>query len=199
MDTDPSRLALITTYKCNWNCAYCIVDTHEKQKKSPISSYALFEKAKKVPAGSEVTLCGGEPGFLKEDQVEELLNLFKQKGCSLGLLTNGLFIKRYPQYLGQFDTVEYHCVESLEDDIEFPDLDQIKFNYLIIVTNENYDQVDGFLDRYPHIKFRIVSNSKRGEELKRYDGFKLLMKNKHRIREDSFSLLFSYNCNCEVS
>lgn len=145
-----------------------------------------------------VTLCGGEPGTLSEPEVKEVFNSLEEKKCEIDILTNGLFIKRYSQYLDRIDTVEYHCVENLEDNIEFPDLDQNKFNYLIIITNNNHTKVDAFLDRYPKIKFRLVCNSKQGESLKRSIGFNLLTRNKNKIAKSSFDFLFCYSCKSKV-
>lgn len=192
------RTAILTTYKCNWNCDYCLVDTHDKHKQSPINFLDLKKKINKLADNSLVTLCGGEPGTLSEPEVKEIFNSLEEKKCEIDILTNGLFIKRYSQYLDRIDTVEYHCVENLEDNIEFPNLDQNKFNYLIIITNNNYAKVDAFLDRYPKIQFRLVCNSKNRESLPRTIGFKVLMKNKHRIAKSSFGLLFSYQCKSKV-
>lgn len=195
---DRQRCAIVTTYKCNWNCEYCIIDTHDKQKNQPIYFVDLLKKINSVPNGFPVTLCGGEPGMLSPKEVKKVFLILENKNCEIDLLTNGLFIKRYPEYLSRLDKVEYHCAEELKNQIEFPNLDQNQFNYLVIVTKRNYKEVDDFLDRYPKIKFKLVCNSKYGERLPRPIGTKLLMKNKYRIDKNSFNFLFSYQCRSKV-
>lgn len=199
MTVKPDSFTIITTYNCNWDCSYCIIDTHKRNKVSPINKQMLLDKIALVTQNAEVSLSGGEPGLVDPETMAKVFDRLVELNCNIDVFTNGLFIKRYgDKYLQYIDELLYHCVEYLDHDIEFPDLDQERVTYVIIVTNDNHHQVDDFLDRYPHITFKLACNSKHGQTLTRGDAFKLFMRNKHRIDEDSFETLFRYHCDCNI-
>lgn len=188
---------ILTTYQCNWNCSYCIIDTHLKNATIPIDTSQLMEKIQNVEDDSYVCLTGGEIGLLHPEVVEEMFNTLMVKKCQIAIFTNGLFIRKYEKYLSYADEVHYHCVENLDQEIEFPCLDQEKFIYILVMTNSNIDNIDSFIEKYPSIKFKLKCNYKNGEELDRAKAFKVLMKNKSKIHPDSFKSVFEYYCNCK--
>lgn len=148
---------LIITYKCNWNCEYCCVDTHNK--KEPIN---IFKKICSIPDGAQVTLSGGEPGTLTKNKLYKILSKLEEKKCDVGVNTNGLFIKKYPDLIAKFITnINYHVTENLDisDEIIFIDNRNIKIDYLIIVHDKNINKLKIFLDKYPEIKFNIIAAS----------------------------------------
>ena len=143
------------TNKCNWNCDYCLVDVHN-MKDIPFSTVINYVKS--LPDNAEVTLSGGEPGTLHEDEIKELFEVLQSKNCSIDLLTNGLFLKKYPEYFEKVDYTLYHCVEYLTDDIQFPNLDQSKVAYVLVIKNDDWDNLSKFMDKYKHIKFMLSPN-----------------------------------------
>lgn len=193
-DINIKEYTLITTYRCNWDCSYCVIDTHKRNREMPISFDQLKHKIDSISPNSQVCLSGGEVGLLTLSQIEYIFLQLKEKNCNIDVLTNGLFIEKYFSFIDQVDEVHYHCVIGVEHDIQFPDLPQDKFIYLLVVTNENVDAIDDFMDRYPLIRFKLCCNSKKGETLTRQRAFKLFTRNKHRILKQSFETLFSYNC-----
>ncbi|AYF45772.1 hypothetical protein BALOs_2783 [Halobacteriovorax sp. BALOs_7] len=159
----------------------------------------LLEKIYNVTEGATVSLSGGEPGLIDPKTMEKVFEHLVKLNCTIDVFTNGLFIKRYgDKYLQYIDEVLYHCVETLDQEIEFPDMDEEQVTYVIIVTNDNHHMVDDFLDKYPHISFKLACNMKHGQTLNRGDAFKLFMRNKKRISEDSFETLFRYHCDCNL-
>ena len=150
---------LILTFKCDWDCDYCLVDTHNQPNK-PFED--VVAEAEAIEPYTEVTLSGGETGSLTKAKLKKIIKILKDKHCVIDLLTNGLFIKKHPELLDNFEEVLYHCVEYLDHDIQFPDLDQKKFLYIIIATNDTLK--DGsilrFIERYPHIKFIVLPDTR---------------------------------------
>ena len=145
---------LFVTYSCNWNCDYCIVDTHNNYK----NIEDVYREIENIKVSSRVCILGGEPGMLSEEQVSKIIGDLQDKNCTLELMTNGLFLERYPQYIESFDYILYHCSEDLEDDIKIYYNDNIE--YQITVTDNNFKNIDSFFKQYPDIKFRVFGASK---------------------------------------
>lgn len=144
------EVELSLTNKCQWHCTYCVADIHNQ----PVRPFKeVLEDANRIMPLTEVTFSGGEPGLLRRDQLEKLIDILSSKQCPIDLLTNGLFIKRFPDLLKYFGKIHYHCVEYIGDDIEFPDRDDVI--YCVVVEDKNLE--DGSLammiKKYPHIKF----------------------------------------------
>lgn len=146
------EIELVVTWKCQWHCEYCCVDTHNRPK---LSFSEVKSKLDKVIPGYNVTLSGGEVGTMKRDQIEYILDELEKKGCEPSINTNGLFIKRYPDLLDRFATILYHCSEDIdpEDDIIIDE----RLQYLLIVTDNNFDRLGSFLNKYPGIQFNLVA------------------------------------------
>lgn len=143
------------TYKCNWDCEYCCVDTHNQPEPDNI-----FNLIKKIPDNSPVTLSGGEPGVLSKNQLEEIMDTLFQKNCQLGINTNGLFIKKYPDLMDKYiSNINYHVTQDLDIDDEIIEIDNksIEVNHLIIVHDRNFHKLDSFLKKYPDRKFSIIA------------------------------------------
>ena len=155
---------LSLTNKCNWHCDYCVADIHN-QPERPYED--VLRDAHAVEAGSEVTFSGGEPGLLKREQLEELIDVLKSKGCVIDLLTNGVFIKRYPDLLKEFGKVHYHCMEYLTDTIEFPTLDYDNVVHCLVVTDDEFrnGSILRVINEYPHIKFLLLPDVRSGNKI----------------------------------
>jgi len=148
-----NEIELVVTWVCNWYCEYCCVDTHNRPK---LTMEAVKAKLEKVISGYNVTLSGGEVGSMKRADIEFILAELEAKGCSVSINTNGLFIKRYRDLLPRFDEILYHCSENMniaDEIIIDPDL---KLNYLLVVTDNNFNNLEAFLEKYNNIKFNLV-------------------------------------------
>jgi organic radical activating enzyme len=148
------EIELVVTWVCNWFCDYCCVDTHNRPK---LTTEEVKAKLDRVIPGYNVTLSGGEVGTMKRDDIEFILSELESKGCPVSINTNGLFIKRYRDLLPRFDTILYHCSEDLDinDDIIIDS--ELNLQYLLIVTDNNFNRLDAFLAKYPDIKFNLVA------------------------------------------
>ena len=145
------------TYKCNWFCNYCAVDTHNKKN---ITKKIILNNLKRIQNNSLVSFSGGEVGLLPKEVILFIIKYLLKKNCYLSLNTNGLFIKKYPELLKFFkDEILYHCSPDLKTPIELPNLNIKNIIYLIVVDNENFKYLKTFLFKYPNIKFEIIPAS----------------------------------------
>lgn len=175
---------LAVTNKCNWNCHYCVTDIH-KQKEILFEN--VLKEAQQIPIGSSVSFGNGEPGMLPRRQLEELIRVTKERQCTIHLMTNGLVFKRNLDLVEQFDSVRYHCVENLTDDIEYPDLDQTKITYCIVGLTEEIENgtVLKFMDRYPHITFELAPDCRRTRKVNLNSLMKFYNDHKHRFTSET--------------
>jgi organic radical activating enzyme len=152
------------------------------------------QKLDKIIPGYNVTLSGGEVGTMKRKDIEFILDALEAKGCRPSINTNGLFIKRYRDLLPRFDTILYHCSENLDPADEIIIDPTLNLEYLLVVTDNNYHNLEAFLNKYPDIQFNIVpaSNPKNihnvtlGSRLKH----QMLAKYHHRMTTDSKLRIF---------
>ena len=185
------------TYKCNWDCDYCCVDTHNQLE--PTEEYVL-SMAERVAPGAHVSLTGGEPGLVKEELLTKLLKIFNEKGCTIGVNTNGLFWIKYPQYVDQINDYRYHCSLDLKNKIwQPPGHEKMDIKYLVVVTDKNFPRLESFLDKNKGIDIAVYSadehivHGKLGTKLGAGNRIKLYQNFKHRIRMDNIEYLFSRN------
>ena len=148
------EIELVVTWVCNWHCDYCCVDTHNRPK---LTMDEVKAKLDKVIPGYNVTLSGGEVGSMKRSDIEYILDELEKKGCRPSINTNGLFIKRYRDLLPRFDTILYHCSENLDLEEEIIIDPELNLQYLLIVTDTNFDKLEAFINRYPDIEFHLVA------------------------------------------
>lgn len=138
------KYEVILTYKCNWNCSYCAVNTHNNF----ISDYDAFKKLEKIPEGSDVTISGGELGMLDKNKIIQFIQILNLKKCDINLNSNGLFIKKYPDLLHKFKKINYHCSENLNLNDEILKVNHKEVDYILIVHDENIEYLDEFLKKH---------------------------------------------------
>ena len=161
------------THECNWNCPYCAIHVH-KQKN--ISHEEALSKVMSISDGSIVTLSGGEPGLISRNHIEQYINILKTKKCKLYLNTNGQFLFNYPDLVGNFEQIIYHCSENLDNKVYvFNEFDNI--DYMIIVNDDNFPKLEKFMADNSDIKISIVEATYN----KANDGPTLSKKNKYEI------------------
>lgn len=165
------EIELVITWVCQWHCEYCCVDTHNRPK---LPFDEVKKKLDKVIPGYNVTLSGGEPGALKRHQLEYIIEELEKKNCTISINTNGLFIKKYPDLVDKMQEVLYHCSEdiSLDDDVLIGN-----YKYLLIVTDNNFNRLGTFLEKYPNITFNLVAAT----NPEGIGGPVLSMEHKHRM------------------
>lgn len=144
------------TFKCNWSCDYCIMDTHNI-KNEPQN---ILENIRLIDNNSFVSISGGEPGLGDKYIIEEAFNILIDKNCTIHLNTNGVFLNRFPHLLHNIKSITYHCSEYLDDPKfkRYPNLKQL--NYEITVTDNMMDKLDYFLKENSDLKFLIFSADK---------------------------------------
>jgi organic radical activating enzyme len=175
---------LPVTYKCNWKCDYCIVDTHNQPD---ITDKKLDLLISEIPRGSEVNISGGEPGLLSLTKINEILQKLKNKDCHpISVMTNGLFLDRY--YNEMYDIIDefnYHCSEDfIKDPVIYNDPDS-KINYLAVVTDNNLIHLDKFMSTYKGDNLLLIKD----KSLSILSGMKIYMKYKHILDKKSITNL----------
>jgi len=189
---------LLITFACDWQCPYCIVDTHAPGK-GMVPLAVIKEKIAKVEDGSLITLSGGEPGLAKREIMDYAMKTLKEKNCSIMINTNGQFFKRYPEYVKDIKEFVYHCSDSLDldEDIYIPEADNVR--YLIVVTDATMDRLEPFLDKYSNICFHVSAAADTSMYsvlpqrhcLSKMNALKIVMKYKDRILPSSLDYLFN--------
>lgn len=148
---------LVLTYKCNWNCSYCAVDTHNQKE---LSLDEVKQKIQKIENDSNVTLSGGELGTMRKENLLEIIELLEAKNCNLAINTNGLFLRVHRDLMHRFEYILYHCSEDLKEIALLPDeFDSSYTQYMIVVDDLNFPNLESFLQKYPNIKFDIVPST----------------------------------------
>ena len=162
---EEKEIELIVTYKCNWDCPFCAVDTHNRK---PLSFDKIKEKLniiKEKYLNYNITISGGEPGLLKESEIEYILDFLKPISKSISLNTNGLFLEKYLKYSDYFDYILYHCSEDL---LRKPNISvvkewqnkNVKVDYLIVIDDKNFKNFDDFMISNKDIPVNVVCATK---------------------------------------
>ena len=185
------------TFRCNWKCDYCIMDTHNQKEPENI-----IDKINRIEDYSNVSISGGEPGLGNRELVYEAFDILVSKNCCIHLNTNGLFIKNFPDLIDKIETINYHCSEDfINPHIErYSQYTNIIYN--IVVTDKNLENLEEFIEHNKDLKFlvfsadkRINDNGKTNQYLSTKNIFKLYNKFKDNILKESLPKIFS-KCTC---
>lgn len=133
-------------YQCDWNCNYCCVQTHTK---TPVSDKEIKDNfLSHQIKDSNITISGGEPSFASDHLLIFLIEYALMNRCDLNLNTNGRFFRAKPELIKYFKEINYHVSENLKPEKikEYLVPDNVKVNYLIIVTDKNIKKLAKFID-----------------------------------------------------
>lgn len=133
-------------YQCDWNCNYCCVQTHTK---TPVSDKEIKDNfLSHQIKDSNITISGGEPSFASDHLLIFLIEYALMNRCDLNLNTNGRFFRVKPELIKYFEEINYHVSENLKPEKikEYLVPDNVKVNYLIIVTDKNFKKLAKFID-----------------------------------------------------
>lgn len=189
------------TFKCNWDCDYCIMDTHNQNEPQNI-----IENAKSINNNSFVSISGGEPGLGKKNIVEEVFAILINKNCTIHLNTNGVFLEKFPHLLKHVNSITYHCSEYLDDPNfkRYPHLEQL--SYEITVTDDMMEKLDNFFEKNSDLQFLVFSADKKynkygkvNKHLSKANIIKIYKKYKKFILNESLSKLFESCKNNSIS
>ena len=161
------------TYKCNWNCGYCCVQTHTKRA---LPNEKILNNLKESSNnfidlnGGTLTISGGEPSLADPELIREIYNLSKEHNFQLSLNTNGriFYPNIYPIFKDMLKDIEinWHVSEKCDwsDKINWIlsliEKDSLKVQPMLVVTNTNIINLDTFMINWPKdIKILIVPAS----------------------------------------
>lgn len=134
---------LFVNKMCNLNCDYCFV------RKFP--SKFCPEKIILPREFNSIMVLGGEPGLLKESEVDTLFNILFSYRKPISLSTNGLFIEKY---YSRYPNITYiHHNANLGKLYNEPNI----LN-LLVVTSRNIDKVYEFALKHSNTKFGLNEN-----------------------------------------
>ncbi len=183
------------TNKCNWNCKYCIADTH---KGSNVEHQKVLKVLNDLPNDTFISLTGGEIGTLSKIEIDEIFEILDNKNIKYCIDTNGLFLNKYPEYYNKVFDYFYHCSEMLysTDDIFMNDPDN-KISYMIVVDDNNIDRCHSFLNKHSNILFHAhaaLNTEQRGlSYLNRRNCLRLLQicKNRENVNQDHLKYIMN--------
>lgn len=185
---------IMVTFDCNWDCSFCITDTHSQPT---VTFEMLKEKIDEVLPNSEVSLSGGEPALLSKESLSYCIAELKKKNCEITVNTNGLFFIRHPEFINDIDYFYYHCTEDLDitKGINLKNVPFGKTEFMMVLTDDNFNNLEWFLDEYPEIEFKVTSADQTfvkgtmGTKLSKMNGIRVWHKFKDRISADSMMFL----------
>lgn len=185
---------LIVTYDCNWDCSFCITDTHSQPT---ISFEKLKSKITEIRPHSDVSLSGGEPGLVSTEKMRYILDELKKKDCDISVNTNGLFFEKHPEFIKDVDYFYFHCTEDLDisKGINLEGVPFDKTGFMMVLTDDNHHNLEWFLDKYPDIEFKVTAadptivRGKIGTKLSKINGIRIWHKFKDRISSSSMIFL----------
>lgn len=189
---------IILTYQCNWNCPYCIVDTHNQKE---VSFKDIIKKVESVEYNSEVNLSGGEPGLLSTDNLLYIIEKLKFKNCIIRVITNGEFFKNHPSLLHLVDKYYYHASDDLNINDEVYINSDLEIAHVLVIHDNNIQNLNNFLNKNKDIKFKLIgaddSNKPGAPTLNKMNAIKII--NEHSdIIENSFLTLLQKIPQCQV-
>lgn len=189
------------TFKCNWHCDYCIINTHAQPE---VEFSKLKEKIESIEPCSKVSVTGGEPGLASKEVVEYVINELFKKNCIIEINTNGEFLRKYYYLNDKIDHYFYHISEDLLSLNIVPNIDHTKIDFMITVTDDMMSRIDDFLLMYNKIihkkifmyaAFNLLGNSKdwQPKTLSKKNALKLISKYKNIMDKECLEYIFE-NC-----
>lgn len=148
-----NEYCLTVTYKCNWDCDYCVVDTH-RQKEPTLEQ--IMKNVESIDDGTKVSLTGGEPGFAKKEVLDKVIPRLLEKGCRISVNTNGAFPERYPEYAPYISFYYYHCSLTLDHKVKRIDhLIQSEVCHVLVIDDSTLPKLESFLAMNPDLTFSL--------------------------------------------
>jgi len=201
--TYPISVELSLTNRCNFNCVWCS-DKHLRIRQAddmPLSTIEKLACDLAAHGTKGVTIEGGGEPTIAE-HFEEAIHIFKGKGLSLGLITNGS-IRLEQELVDQFDWIRVSLDASCQEEMEllkkyrnFEDVMSNIFYYTkgkpvvgigYVATKDNLSQIESLIIRIRetgvnYIQFRPVIDH---PEMKPDYDFTYLIK----YQTDDFSII----------
>lgn len=178
---------LIVTYNCNWNCPYCITDTHNNKR----SYVEVLDAIDTMECGHHVNLSGGEPGLLSTEELMCIINKLKSKGCTVSVDSNGE-IFNHPEVVGELYEICYHCSVNMDIDDYVNKEHREKVNYLVVVTDDNIHNLKPFLNKHNDIQICIVPARSSGVTLSRSNAIKIVREYRDTLTENEITVLLNH-------
>lgn len=189
------KFCIPVTYRCNWDCPYCITNTHKMNDR--VFEYAL-EAARNIEKDSAVSLSGGEPGILKESQLHQIIDILHERNCKVQINSNGTIFK-YPSIINKINSIYYHCSINLDiDDIIIKDY-KWKTIFMVVVTDKNIKNLKTFIKKHSDIYISLIPAKKVpvknsiGEFLSKSNNIRIYNEYKDYLTEENKKILLNFS------
>jgi organic radical activating enzyme len=153
------NIYIITTYRCNWNCEFCLFRFNgeiEASLDEIISKieYSIKDSKKKV----YLKITGGEP-FLKKKllkRIFELSNFYRDKIYKIGIGTNGSI--RLPEFFNDLNirTNIFLSRHNIKDNLLYPNELGRNIDNSLIDFRINCNLINGSVDSLEKIEEYII-------------------------------------------
>ena len=172
--------SIAITYKCNWFCNYCLVQTHLR----PEPTFdEIKEKIQSIPDNVRVTLSGGEPGTQSKEIVKYIFDELQRKQCIIEINTNGLFFEKFPEWENSVYRYFYHCSEKLEGNIKLPPKHLYhKIDFMITLTDELFPRLEKFINYWLTLEINKKIFIYGGVELYQFKGTHPILSKKNAFK-----------------
>ena len=138
------RIKHYITYKCDLSCPYCYIKGFKADELNTQEIKCLMDKYRSEGA-VQWTFIGGEP-LIRED-IGDLITYAKQKGFIVGMVTNGLLIKKKIEDLKDLDKILISWLgKDLKEEISELNKRNIVVSLNFVVSNKNYKEVDEIIN-----------------------------------------------------
>lgn len=155
------NIYLITTYRCNWDCDFCLFK-YNIEEEAPISEiinkleYAIKDSERRV----YIKITGGEP-FLRPDLLREVFKLSKKyqdKIYKIGIGTNGSI--RLPYFFNDITTKTHVFLSRHSWDEQLPTSKDLlgSIDNTLIDFRANCNLIKGGIDNISKIKEYIKAS-----------------------------------------
>lgn len=177
---------ITVTYKCNWNCEYCVIDTHNAKE----IGLSNLEDINNIKNGQKVSISGGEPGLVSDELLIKIIKKLREKSCIIQINSNGTIFRK-PHIVEMVDSIFYHCTKDFEiNDVvnrDFPN----KTTYMAVVSDNNHHNLDAFLKKNSDLNIHLLGAK---GHLKKSLGIKLYLKYKDIIETKYIEKLIDARC-----
>lgn len=160
-------IQVIPITKCNWNCSYCDIPKIDQK----ICTYDEFKRGLHLASlahSDSINICGGEPGLLPREHLQYLIDKYYNKK-HLSIVTNGQFLKRYPEYTEYFKNILWHLFPEVQYEFKFEFDISDNVWPTIVAHNMNIRSVIEFVKKYNYINFMVIPYSPK--EIHEFDTF----------------------------
>jgi len=151
---------IMPTSVCNLNCPYCSIKSRPREELDIEVIETALKELKKCGLLAVIISGGGEPTLYKD--FDKLINIIKEMGLEIGLITNGTLLKNHD--MSKFEWVRISINPETIDNLDLPEIPgTLGFSYIVSnetkqTLTENFAKIQKLVDKYNPEYVRILSD-----------------------------------------